>query len=175
MSFDCSWLGYHGVRKQDVLAIAGFRDTGQPEDVCEGPACCAEIPTGWTILYVTDSTFTLDRIGRLSANHGVLSVVVQEYVPLSIASFHVRSEPVWTVTHDGGKGPLHLETTGRPPPELGPIRDHLVAKQRRQAGKGVDHLFDVPIELAAAICGFRHDRYGTVWDTLASMTPEPNR
>lgn len=157
MAFDCSWLAYHAVPKAEVVALAGFRDTGIGTDVPDGPACAA-LSNGWTIFYVPDSTWTLERMAQLSADHAVLSVMIQEYVPLSMASFHVRAEPIWTVEHDGARGVFNLGMTGNMPPEFEPIRRRLIAKQQLAGTKSVDHLFDAPVDLAAAICGFRHNQ-----------------
>jgi hypothetical protein len=50
---------------------------------------------------------------------------------------------------------------GELPPQATPIREALLARQHASEGKQprVDYLFDAPVELAASICGFRHDRF----------------
>ncbi len=61
--------------------------------------------------------------------------------------------------HDSGCGISHLKMEGELPPGSGAIRDRIMAKQQPAGGSHaeVDCAFDVPIELAEALTGFRHD------------------
>lgn len=63
---------------------------------------------------------------------------------------------LWSVLHDAQQGITHLEVSGTPPAELGPIRDRLL---RQQVGVAeTDHVFDVPVELFVALGGVRYDQ-----------------
>jgi hypothetical protein len=63
---------------------------------------------------------------------------------------------VWSVLHDPGRaGVTHLEVEGDPPSELTGIRDGLVREQEGDAG--VDYLFNAPLDLTKAVCGYRWD------------------
>ena len=163
MSFDCSWITYHAVNKSEILRIAGLRDTGLVAEVPEEPVNLAVLPTGWTVVYWNDSTYTLKHIDALTSNHAALSVIIQSYVPLSIAEFHVRSKQYWSVAHYGNKGRDNLEIEGKPPPELSGIRASNGLKQGGEGTANIDYTFEVPIELAATVCGFRHDRWKFDW------------
>jgi hypothetical protein len=176
MSFDVSWAAFNLIRKQEVLAAAGLQDTGQRDEAHEAPFSCAEMSNGWTVLFVNDSTYTYKNTAVLSANHAVLSVVVQEYVPLSMASFHVRGEEVWSILHDGKADAFDLTFTGTVPPQTQAIRDRILAMQRSE-GKAsrTDHLYDIPIELAETICGFRHDRWRFPWGQPLFTIATPKR
>jgi hypothetical protein len=62
---------------------------------------------------------------------------------------------VWSITHDLQRGIGHLEAEGALPDAFGPIRDRLSAKQ---VGQGdADYIFDVPVEVANALTGFRYN------------------
>ena len=65
----------------------------------------------------------------------------------------------WCVTHESEIGRYHLEKEGTPPPSLDEI--HAAMKENQDADGGfdadVDHIFDVPVGLSAAMCGYRHD------------------
>jgi hypothetical protein len=61
----------------------------------------------------------------------------------------------WSVFHDAQQNSDHLETSGTLPPEFQPIRDRLFAEE--QGDDGVDYIFDIPIELFAALGGIRYD------------------
>ncbi len=173
MSFDLSWAGFNQVSKSSLLDALGFHDTAAWDEVNEAPFSCAELPTGWTVLYAPDSTYTFKNITHLSANHAVLSVIVQEFVPLSLASFHVRGEQSWSVMHDGEQGPFAWALEGQVPPQTGTIHDRLAELGR--SSPDFDHLYDGPIELAASICGYRHDRFRFDWGLPYFTVVEPIR
>lgn len=61
---------------------------------------------------------------------------------------------VWSVAHESEKGLEHLEVSGEPPKAFARIRNRLL---KEQAGDNeVDLIFDIPVELAASVCRFRH-------------------
>jgi hypothetical protein len=59
----------------------------------------------------------------------------------------------WSVFHDAQQDIKHLETSGTLPPEIQPIRDKLFAQQ--ESDDGADFIFDIPVELFAAMGGIR--------------------
>ncbi len=77
---------------------------------------------------------------------------------VSAASCWRDGRQLWKVTHDA-QDPLgleHLAIEGAPPPEL--TRIHTEALQELRADPDpCDYLFDVPVNLAAEVVGFRHD------------------
>lgn len=72
---------------------------------------------------------------------------------------------VWNVWHDAQKGIYDIHSTGAVPKEF----DGIAAVQKEQqdahgGSKGeVDYLIDAPIDLAAAITGYRYDRWRYAW------------
>jgi hypothetical protein len=51
-----------------------------------------------------------------------------------------------------------LSVSGSPPPSFESIRQRLTRRQEATAGSGVDYIFDIPVEVAAAICKYRYGR-----------------
>ena len=76
---------------------------------------------------------------------------------------------MWSVVHDSEKAAGHLAVDGSVPAEFSQIRATQEAKQRTEdeADAGVDCIFDVPIDLAKALTGFRHD------ESVAGSDPAP--
>ena len=66
---------------------------------------------------------------------------------------------LWSVIHDAQQSLHHLSVSGDPPEEFLAIKGRLFGEQEKEdAGSAeVDFVFDIPIELAASITGFRHD------------------
>ncbi len=81
----------------------------------------------------------------------------------SVVRGYERGESVFAIEHDGGQqGVRHMETAGTLPAEWPAILDRLSRDQDAEdAGDNeVDFLFDAPLDLAKALCGYRHDE---VW------------
>jgi hypothetical protein len=62
---------------------------------------------------------------------------------------------LWLVTHESRPGPTHLLSRGALPSEFPSIHDRQAAKQAADAT--ADYYFDIPVDLARALTGFRHD------------------
>ena len=66
---------------------------------------------------------------------------------------------LWKIEHDAQQGIEHLAIQGEVPASLAPIGERLGAKLQAVAGEatGIDFVFDIPLEVAAALTGYRHD------------------
>ena len=102
---------------------------------------------------------------RLSRSGDVVACAIEEHVMASGASGYSGGKEMWCIVHDAERGLSHLEVTGEPPPQLAAIHERLAAELAEAGGdeSEVDYVFDVPVELAAELTGFRHDR--SVGDT----------
>jgi hypothetical protein len=160
MGFKVSWIGFDGIGKTEVLQSAGLQDTGEPDEATEAPFSGAEIPGGWFILFANDFDFvSRKRLARLSFDCRIVACQVHEGVMVSAAYGYERGNRVWEIAHDGQRGTNDLSVVGSPPPSFESIRRRLTQEQEAEAGD-VDYIFDIPVEVAAAICNYRHDRWG---------------
>lgn len=102
------------------------------------------------------------RLSRLPANSLSMIGVVLEHAMISYAGCWRGDRNVWQVRHDPSQGDEHLEAVGDLPSEFAGFRDVAMGKQQSQARTagqwGIDYVFDVPLETAATITGYRHDR-----------------
>ena len=73
----------------------------------------------------------------------------------SSATSWQRGRRLWSVEHDAQKALEDLDVQGDPPQEFAAIRDELFAKQTDES---CDYIFDIPVELARTVTGYRHDR-----------------
>jgi hypothetical protein len=95
----------------------------------------------------------------------LIACYANETVMNSYACCWANGVKRWSVYHDAQKGIKHFETSGTLPPEIQPMRDRLIAQQ--EADDGADFIFDVPIELFAALGGIRYDH------DIPGAGPEP--
>jgi hypothetical protein len=166
MGFSISWIAFKGLGKTEVLRRSGLRDAGCKEETPAPSFCLAELPAGWVILFANCFDYvTPRRLTLLSAAATVLACKIEEHVMFSAAAGYLDGQEVWSVWHDAQRSIYNLETEGALPPELQPIRQRLTGRQDKEGGRnaGVDHIFDIPVELAAALTGYRHDHTHFDW------------
>jgi len=157
MGASLSWLAIRGKSPQTVRAELGLRTAGRRERYPESPLTGAKLPGGWYLLvenhrlknqYVRDSVLT-----RLSTDCEVITCMVEEHVMCSEAAGWNDGVKTWSVIHEAEKGDKDLRTEGDMPAVFAAIRDRLIGEQDEQ----VDYLFEIPVELAESLTGYRHD------------------
>lgn len=72
---------------------------------------------------------------------------------------------VWSVWHDGQVDLYNVGVSGRAPKVLSEISTSAHAEQDANGGKDseVDYSFDIPVEIAFRLTGYRHDRWRFEW------------
>jgi hypothetical protein len=167
MGFSLSWVAVRGKPAEEVHAILDLAPTGQTTDVPEGPACSAALG-GW-VLVVSDHCDLLVQEGllaTLSAGGEAVACSVEEHVMASIATAWRDGVEVWRAAHLGEDGDLrHLEVRGAPPPELARLRAAALAELEGEEDPA-DLLFDVPLDLARSLTGFKHDTSEATFEVL---------
>ena len=91
------------------------------------------------------------------------------------ATMFENGGPVWSLSHDSSKGVMHLQTDGQLPKDFADIREKLFGEQDSDGGpvSDTDYIFDIPVELAAAVTGYRHDRSDLDWGKPQFTEVEP--
>jgi hypothetical protein len=120
------------------------------------------MPQGWYLVVADrcDHRFLQAKVlGPLSQNYRVVACSIEEHVMFSSAEEWVAGAMAWRAVHAGENGPMDLKTSGALPPSFQSMANALAAKQEAEGGKTaeVDHYFDIPLNAAKAITGFKHD------------------
>jgi hypothetical protein len=166
VGFKISWIGFDGRGKTSALEIVGLKDTGEPDEVNEAPFSGAEIPGGWFILFSNDFQFvSRERLAQLSIDCRIIACQVHEGIIFSAAYGYERRNRVWELAHNAQQSIDDLSISGSPPPSFESIRQRLTRRQEARAGSGVDYIFDIPVEVATAICKYRYGRLKFEWGT----------
>jgi len=168
VGFKISWLGFSGKSRDEVLATLHLTDTGVWDEANESPISVTSVPNGWTVVWFDrfDHPFAEDASLRLfSRGCTVVAVHVHEGIMFSGTELYRDGVPVWSVTHNAQEGMYDLQTEGTLPGALAEIRARLTDEQDREGGvdAGVDCIFDVPVELAMTLSGYRHDQWRYDW------------
>lgn len=162
MGYSQSWLAVRGKPPAAVLEALNLRGTGTREEIAESPIVGAALATGWYLIVAGRSGHQLlgdQTLQGLSAGCEIVTGDVEEHVMVSAATCWKDGHRVWSVTHDAQHDIGHLQTEGELPAVFASIRDRLRIEQQAAGGNkaDVDYFFDVPVELARALTGYRHD------------------
>lgn len=179
MGYSLSWIAVKGKPAQAVRDELSFRRTDKREEIPESELAAVEMPSGWYLIVSNHTEQVVsDAAMRRLASSGceLVTCFVEEHVMISRATGWKDGQLQWSVTHDGQKGLLHLDVQGEPPAEFAAIRDRTFAEQ--SAGdRDCDYLFDIPVETARSMTGYRHDEdipglSGEVFEVLAPPPDE---
>ena len=164
MGVSLSWMAVKGASRDSVLNALGLRGTQSFEELPESHLTGVLLPSGWYMVvanrgeypaFMEDKTFA-----RISASTEVVTCFVEEHVMCSHASQWRDGRELWSLMHTADTGGIeHLEVKGEPPPFFGSIQERLRGKQQEAGGKNaeVDYIFDIPVETAKHLTGYRHD------------------
>src|SRR5712672_2924626 len=171
-----SWIFVDGINEDalyDALDLAATGVTPDEHDLGTSyvPLAGAALKSGWCAVFaqyalVMDATVGTNppRLMRLPARSRCITCVVLEHAMVSYASLWQDGRYAWQIRHDSGQGGPHLEVSGDLPSAFASFRDIALDKQRAQEARNksdawrVDYVFDAPLNTAAAITGYRHDR-----------------
>lgn len=162
MGYSLSVLAVQCSDPDVALSRLNIVRTGQTcEYACEQLTGHA-MPQGWYLVVANccDHRFLQAKVlGPLSQNYRVVACSIEEHVMFSSAEEWVAGAMAWRAVHAGENGPIDLKTSGALPPSFQSMANALAAKQEAEDGKTaeVDHYFDIPLNAAKAITGFKHD------------------
>ena len=160
MSHSLSWYAVRGKTPQQLRDELGLEASGEREPFAESPLVGIQLPGDWyAIVANRHAVFGIspDEV-RLSARCDLVACFFEEHVMCSSVEQWIDGHKVWSVLHDSGCGILHLKTEGKLPCDYGVIINRLIAEQKDAAAQAnVDFAFDIPLELAKKLTGFRHD------------------
>jgi hypothetical protein len=168
MGFRVQLIAVTGKGPRTIQCDYGVVPTGQREEIPESPVVGAALPNGAYLLYINDQDKIVpdDKVFLLlSKGASLVACYANETVMNSYACAWSNGVERWSVFHDSQQGVKHLEMSGTLPPEMQPIRDRLFAQQAKD--DGADFIFDVPVELFAALGGIRYDH------DIPGAGPEP--
>ena len=161
MGYSLAWLAVRGKPREAVLKALDLQDTGQREEIAESEINGAELPGGWYLVIKDheDHVASDKVVAELSLGHEAVTCFVEEHCTFSCAAGWKDGRKAWSVTHDSSRKRRGLEIEGTPPEMFGPVREDLTSKQTKAdvEKRGVDYIFDIPVELAKHITGYRHD------------------
>lgn len=170
MGFHVCWVAIRGKPAPAVYASFRLQPTSEVEEYPESPLVGAALPNGWTVVFANDPEELPILEPAPLAEHSIgcelVACLVEEGAMVSAAVEFRDGNEVWWASHDSSKNLENLAERGTFPPQYASIKEDHFLKQRAP-GAGADYVFDVPVELARSIVGFRHDEdNGTAFTVL---------
>jgi len=158
MGYSLSWVAVKA-DPNAVYAALNVRPTGERRtDAFRRGTVSALLLGGRTVVVFGNKELKNDQLAAVSRVGETIYCFVEEHVMVMVAALWRDGKQVWCVTHDGQESAHHLSTDGDVPTEFASIRDKYLAKQAAESEEDVDHISDIPIELARELTGFRHDQ-----------------
>lgn len=162
MGFSISWCAVREDGAQQLLDRLGLSPTGETEEVPQSLISTARLDTGWRVLWYNEHECPFLRpedLGAISSDREVLMCLVEEHVMASSSELWARGKRAWAIAHSGEDGPSGLSVEGDLPECFASIEREMEEAQRAAGGDaaGVDHIFEIPLKVAQALVGFRHD------------------
>lgn len=162
MGYSLSLLAVQTSNSTEALQQLGYLRTGQSCEYAREALSSQALPSNWFLIVARgcDSRFLHAKIlGSLSAHFPVVACSIEEHVMFSSSEYWANGNQVWRAEHVGENGPIHLQTSGVLPPGFEAMAAACKAAQEADGGEeaGVDHYFDIPLNAAREIIGFKHD------------------
>ena len=156
MGYSLSWVAVKADLKA-VYAALNVQPAGQRRADAFARGCLSALLLGGrTFVIYGHKELKGNQLAAVSHVGETVYCFVEEHVMVSAASLWRDGKQVWRVTHDGQESADHLSTDGVAPPAFASIRDKYLAVQAAEREEDVDHIFDIPVELARELTGFRH-------------------
>jgi hypothetical protein len=163
MAFSLSWVGVKGKTAETVRNELGLHAMGGREELPDSDITGVSMPGGWYLIVANRFGHKLlheRNLKTVSASAELVTCEVEEHVMVSIATGWKNGQRIWSVGHDAQKEQEHLVDWGELPAIYADIKNQLEADQQAAGGEkaDVDYIFDIPVELAEKLTGFRHDK-----------------
>jgi len=158
MGTNASWISAAGLSKADLLDRLGMVETSQTINLAEQrldgdtEAGVAVLSSGRILVVFGDYA---DRVtaAELSVGCELVHCSMSEVVMHSEAFGFKDGEELWSIVHDPSKHRHGVDASGALPSGF----DEAMSKAKRGADDDVDYFFDVPIQIAANVGGYRAD------------------
>jgi hypothetical protein len=182
MGYALTWAAIKGATPEQVHEVLSLQGTGTRTEIAETGLTGATLPDGWYLVTSDHAPLNLtdkELLAKLSQFGDVIVCDVEEHCMASFSAQWKNGKQLWSLMHDAQSRIDRLDVEGEPPPSFAEIRDRLQAEQiaAKARKERVDYIFDIPVEVASSITGYRHDYalpddWEVTFEALISTRPE---
>lgn len=175
MGYSISWLACRGLTAQAAYQRLGLTETARRAEYARAKFTAHTLPDGWHLIVADRCDHKMIRapsLAVLSADCNVLACSIEEHVMACSAELWSQGTRRWRIEHSSEKGPEHLQAEGELPEGLAALITAAEAAQAADAD--VDAYFDVPLQAAQQLAGFKHDETHSAlnYDSFVFLEPE---
>ena len=163
MGYAISWLAVKDVDSERLLKNLELNLTGENAVFGKATFTGRAMPRGWFVLVMNkyDHKFLAKREALASLSHlsDVIACSIEEHVMCSRAELWRDGAQVWHAEHDAQQGMCHISAMGSMPDKYAAIAEEFSEKQKQSGGENsdTDYFFEIPLQTAKSIVGFKHD------------------
>lgn len=156
MSGQVAWYAVKGKVRNEVLRALELKETERFLPRPGTSHCGVPLGTGWYLLYLNDPDEpTLETAGqKLSAIAPVVACELHPRKKRSACASWKDGQREWSVSYDGRANAGAVQTAGSVPRSFAQVKDEFMA---RQGSDHIDYVFEIPLQLARQLTGFKHD------------------
>jgi hypothetical protein len=174
MGYSLTWLACRGASLDAVLSCLSLNRTNEVSEYARAPIAAQPLSADWTLVVASGCGHRIgseQMLAALSEGCEVVACSVEEHVNFASAQYWLGGSRAWHVEHSWEKSPQHLAVEGAPPSILESVRREREALQR--VDDEVDYFFDIPLECAKHLTGFKHDEEhpGLQYDSFVVLEP----
>jgi hypothetical protein len=162
MGHSLSWIAFKNLPSEVGLARLGLIPTNRVAEYAREPVSGQSLRGGWFLVVMKGSDHPLiseSSLSALSDQSEVVACSIEEHVMFSSAEGWSNRQRHWRVQHDAQQSIRHLSTLGSLPANYAELLRRTQEAQDAEDADGaeVDFFFEVPLQLAHDIAGFKHD------------------
>lgn len=174
MGYAISWLGCRGLPFEAIISRLSLRTTDRHDEFAHAMISAQEIDDAWTIVVANQCNHEIVKapsLAELSGGCQVIACNIEEHVMYSSAECWHDGRRIWHVEHASEEGENHLAAEGEPPNCLAQLVAD--AHRKRAEDSEIGWFFEIPLECAKALVGFKHDEDHPALDRAEFQVLEP--
>jgi hypothetical protein len=176
MGFNVSWIAVDTSCERALFEHFGLKETAETCEEAEFTISGMRIGS-WYVLQWDHQDFLVDEqlLKKLSAHGRLIAVMVEEHVMFASAEEWKDGNRIWGAVHCADVHLMHIGEEGEMPDIYGEVLAEQLQKQQTSGGlkADVDHIMDIPLELAHVLVGYKHDEGDMMWrEVEAEMVPK---
>ncbi len=178
MGLQLSWIAVKDGSMEDILDRLDLEVIAEATDEIGLDLAFGMTKQGWSVVVMEDWPKKPDKTMAMVAPEGsALFGAMTEIAMFSELRGFENGRLSWSITRDCDKE--GVEVKGSPPPPFDEVRRTLEARQAAAGDEQVDHLFDLPQDLSARLCGYEPGEGISDWRVLGrkgeNATPPPRQ
>ena len=166
MGFNIGWIGVRATEQSEILRALDMKDTYVHDEANEAPVSWAHLPTGWTILFFNTPDVRFEQAyTALAQTSDVIACVALETTMDCHVVRACRGKALWSLLYQAEQQHLRVQVGGTPPSSFQGIQQSLCEAQAVSdaSGDDVDHLFEIPLQVAEQETGSTYYRSRFDW------------